>query len=161
VQENFYTDEVVPEGAYKSDARTCYRWTEQSLENLYKVNRGKDSTVYHPARPILPATMVVGRPYESSYKYTIYGVGGQKSGVGEVKQIQRLIRRETVALSNARYKDCIVVESVWFNPADKSGVKKRKLVWYAPDVGPVKVEHDLPLDEKVVKGKMSALLAKR
>lgn len=163
VQDHFYTNESVPDGIYQSNARTCYRWREGGLENLFKTNVGKDSTYYQPARQILPASMEIDKTYENTYKYTIFGIGGQKSGVGEVKQIQRLLKRDAVALSNARYKDCIVIETVWYNLGEKNGngAKKRKLIWYARDIGPVKVEHDLPLDQEVVKGKMSALLAKR
>ncbi len=156
-----YADEIIPDGNYKSEAHTGYRWDKTGLVHVFKATPGKDSVTYAPARVILPISMEVGKSYENGYDWTLYGIGGQKSALGQVKQSERLLKRESVKLSNARYKDCVVVETIWSDPNDKSGQKKRKLVWYAKGVGPVKVEHDTPLDDDAAKGRMSALLAKR
>lgn len=153
--------ETIPEGAYKSQVKTIYRWGDAGLEHLAKVNPDKDSTAYVPSRIIIPARMEVGTVYDNGYSWTNYGIGGQKIGVGSTRQTQKLVKRDSVVLSNGKYKDCVVVETVWYDPSVKNAPKKRKLVWYAKDVGPVKVEHDTPLNGDKVKGKMSALLAKR
>jgi len=156
-----YSIETIPDGKYKSKAVTLYKWDSVGLVNLYKVNPGKDSLAYSPVRYILPAQMEVGRDYETSYLWTTFGLVGQKTSVGHVNQRQKIVRRESVTLPFGRFKDCILVETVWWNPGDKTNLKKRKLVWYARDVGPVKVEHDIGSDPNSSKGKMSAILIKR
>ncbi len=156
-----YSLETIPDGKYKSTARSCYRWDSVGLVSLYKVNPGKDSLAYSPVRYILPAQMEVGREYETSYIWTTYGMVGQKTSVGHVNQLQKIVRREGVTAPNGRFKDCLLVETIWWNPGDKTKAKKKKLVWYARDIGPVKVEHDIALDPSKVKGKMSAILTKR
>ena len=156
-----YSVETIPDGKYKSLSRSCYKWDSVGLVNFYKVNPGRDSLTYSPARYILPAQMEIGREYETGYTWTTYGIAGQRISVGRVNQRQKIVSREGVTLPYGRYRDCIRVETLWWNPDDKSKAKKKKLVWYARDVGPVKVEHDIDPDISTQKGKMSAVLTKR
>jgi type IV pilus secretin PilQ/predicted competence protein len=155
-----FATESIPAGKYASSSRLCYKWDAAGLVNLYKVTSGKDSIFYSPVRYILPMQMQIGKDYENSYVWTNFGVGGQKTGLGQVKQTQRLVRREGVTAPTGRYKDCILIETNWWDPKDPDGTRKRKLVWYARDVGPVRVEHDLPQEPDAVKGRMSALIGK-
>lgn len=156
-----YSLETIPSGKYMSKMKSCYKWNGVGLVHLYKVSPGKDSLTYSPVRYILPAQMEIGRDYETSYTWTSFGIAGQRTAVGSVLQSQRIVKRESVTLPYGRFKDCVLIETIWWNPDDKSKTKKRKLVWYARDVGPIRVEHDIDLNPDIVKGKMSAILVKR
>jgi hypothetical protein len=156
-----YALESIPDGAYKTEAHVAYKWCNAGLLNVFKSTPGRDSIAYSPERMIIPATMEVGKSYESTYGWKDFNLEGKVTGSNQTTQTQRLVKHDTITLSNARYADCVVIETVWSDSKDKGAAKKRKLVWYARDVGPVKVEHDIPLQGGVNKGRMSALLARR
>ena len=152
--------EEIPEGSYKSQAHSGYRWNGNGLFNYYKTNIGKDSLVYSPTRVILPSRMSPDKVYENTYGWVSFGQDGKRVGGGQVVQNQRLIGKQSITTTRGRFTDCLMVETIWFDPTDKNAVKKRKVVWYARDIGPVKVEHDIKLDDTSLHGKMSAMLKK-
>lgn len=153
-------EESIPEGKYKSKSKTVYRWTDDGLLLMNKVNVGRDSTVYDSGRVIIPAKMAPGQTIENHAVWSQWK-GGQPLAKGEIVQVQTLLPKQNVTTSAGKYKNCAVVETIWYDAADKTGIKRRKVVWYAKDVGPVKVESDIPLEEKALKGRISGVLTKR
>ncbi len=153
--------ELIPEGSNKSAARSGYRWSDQGMLNLYRVNDSGDSMSYDPPRIILPDKMVVGKVYKNRYGWRKWS-GGRRLQSGEVMQRQRLIGHFTVSTELGRFKNCAAVETISCALVDgEESNQKRKVIWYAEGVGPVKVEGDIPLDNYSLEGTLSALLTKR
>ena len=153
-------EELVPSGPRKSEAVTAYSWLDEGMQNLYRVNGGGDSTVYDPPRMILPAEMVKGRRYMNQYNWSRWSKG-KNVAEGTVEQQQRIVGSYSVSTGVGRFKKCVAVETIWFDPDDSASQKKRKVVWYAPEFGPVKVEFDIPVDAPALQGELSALLVKK
>jgi type IV pilus secretin PilQ/predicted competence protein len=154
-------EENIPDGAYKSVAFSGYKWADQGMLNLYRDYVGGDSVSYESARVILPARMKKYKTYVNSFKYRKWDKNRQLKSSGETVQQQRLIGKFTVSTEAGKFKDCLAVETISFPPGAEEIEKTRKIVWYAEGVGPVKVENDIPLDDNVLRGGMSALLANR
>ncbi|MCF7810827.1 hypothetical protein K9N50_07545 [bacterium] len=154
-------EENIPTGIHKSLAFSGYRWSDQGMLNLYRDYVGGDSVSYESARVILPALMKKDKTYVNSFKYRKWNENGQLKSSGETIQEQRLIGKFTVSTGAGKFKDCLAVETISFPPGAKETEKRRKIVWYAEGVGPVKVENDIPLGENALRGGMSALLANR
>jgi len=153
-------NEATPTGPHPSEARAAYRWSEQGMLNLYRTTVGGDSTVYDPPRVILPVRMAEGKVYENRYRSVGWDASGQQGEPKEVVQRQRVVGRFTVNSALGKFANCLAVETIWFN-ADEPSNATRKVVWYAPDVGPVKVEHDIPTGSPTLKGTLSALIYQR
>lgn len=153
--------ESVMSGSNISKARTGYRWSEQGLVNLYRKNTGGDSTAYNPPRLIIPGELVENKTCRSVFDWAKYSARGQLKGKGRIIQIQRLIGRHHVTTKVGRFRDCAAIETIWYDPDHPVSSRKRKVVWYAPLVGPVKVENDIALEAPSLKGKLSALLIER
>ena len=148
-------------GPHVSKTRTGYRWSEQGLENIYKQNVGGDSTSYSPPRIILPSAMIENETCRSVYNWTKYSANGRLQGRGRVIQIQRLIGKHHVTTKVGRFRDCVAIETIWYDPDHPVSSRMRKVVWYASRVGPVKVENNIALEAPSLKGKLSALLIER
>ncbi len=153
--------ESVLSGPQVSRARTGYRWSNQGLENLYRLTLGGDSTAYDPSRIIIPRAMIENETYRNAYNWNRYSSSGKLVARGRVIQIQRLIGRYHVTTKIGRFRDCAAIETIWYDPDKPSSSRMRKVVWYAPQIGPVKVENDIELEAPSLKGKLSALLIER
>ena len=143
------------------EIRLGYKWTDNGLENVYRVNHLNDSTYFSPPRIILPRRMAEDIPYENSYNWVERSSNGKVIGTGRVVQIQRLIGKHNVSTHMGRFRSCVAVETVWYDPDSPETSRKRKVIWYAPRTGPVKVENDISIDEPSLKGNQSALLSER
>lgn len=138
-------------------AQTGYQWGPQGMVNLYRAVVGGDSVVYEPVRVILPARMTEGKTFESRYRSVAWSTGVRRGEAREFVQRQRLLGKFRVTAPAKTYEDCVAVETVWFDTVEPDKVT-RKVVWYAPGVGPVKVEQDIPAGSPGLKGSLSALV---
>ncbi|NQU05608.1 MAG: hypothetical protein HQ568_05905, partial [Calditrichaeota bacterium] len=154
-------EENIPSGTYSSQAFSGYQWTDDGLNNIYRDYIGGDSTLYSPARVILPARMKLNETYVNGFKYQKWDKHNKIKSSGETIQQQRLIGKFTVSTTVGNFTDCLAVETISFEMGAESSEKNRKIVWYAEGVGPVKVESDIPLNENALRGGVSALLVKR
>ncbi|MFN3821296.1 MAG: hypothetical protein ACK4OO_03095 [bacterium] len=157
-EETFWIKEVIPAGRYKSDSWTQYRWSPEGLINYAKVTNS-DTIRYDPYRLILPAEMVPDKVYESRYVQR-QKAPSERGAVKEVVQMQRLIALQGVTTPAGRYPKCAVVETVTYDPQSPSTTRRRKVVWYALGIGPVKVEAEIPPGAKELKGGVSGYLAR-
>lgn len=156
--EVFWVKELIPAGRYKSTSSTQYRWSPEGLVNYVKASNS-DTIRYDPYRLILPSEMVPDKVYESRYVQRQKTPSGQGS-VKEVVQMQRLIGLQGVTTPAGRYPKCLVVETITYDPQSPSTTRRRKVVWYALGIGPVKVEADIPPGAKELKGEVSGYLAR-
>ncbi len=150
---------IADSGSKSGQARSGYCWDDAGMLNLYRVCDVADSMIYDPPRLILPRDMIAGKVYENRYGWQKWN-GKKKIQSGEVVQKQRLIGRFTVSTELGRFQDCVAVETISYTPDAPKSDHKRKVIWYAEGVGPVKVENHIPLDEPSLQGTLSALLIK-
>ena len=154
-------NESIPDGPNQSEARTGYLWNDTGMLNTYRTNLGGDSIAYDPPRLVLPAEMADGQVYENRYGWISFDSQRRKLDSKQVTQRQRLIGRFAVNSALGKFSNCLAVETVWFDSNAPNADPKRKVVWYAPDVGPVKVEQDIPIGAPTLKGATSALISER
>lgn len=154
-------EENIPTGPHKAQAHSGYMWTEDGMVNLYRGYVNGDSVSYSPSRVVLPREMVIGKTYEYQYGWQKWDSSKRKKDSGEIIQKQRLVGKFTVTTTVGRFSDCLAVETISFKPGASEEQYDRKVVWYAKGIGPVKVEDDIPLEERALNGALSALLVKR
>lgn len=154
----FWVEEDIPAGRYKSRAYTRYGWLPTGLVNTAKVV-GTDTTLFLPDRLILPRDIEQGREYQTRYrqKEVRKEVQGAEK---EIVQVQKLIAKQGVTTPLGRYPDCLVVETITYEPQAPNETRRRKVVWYARGLGPVKIEADIPLNAAELKGVVSGYLAR-
>ncbi len=160
VELNYIAEESIPEGRYKSKSRTIYKWSDDGLMLLHKVNIGRDSTIYENGRIVIPSKMLESQPNENRAKWRLWKQD-KTSTEGEIIQVQTLLARGGIETPAGYFKDCVLIETFWYDAQDKLGIKRRKVIWYAKGVGPVKVESDIPLDATTLKGKISGVLTSK
>ncbi len=153
-------DESILSGPHSSKTRIGYLWSKGGMFNTFRVSEAGDSLAYAPPRVVLPRKMVEGELCENRYGWEVWDRKGKRIRSGRVVQQQRLIGRFTVNTDVGRFQECLAVETVWFNPGKLAETTRRKVVWYAPGIGPVKVENDIPPGAAALQGSLSARLNK-
>lgn len=152
--------ETIPEGPKRCEARSGFLWSDMGMLNVYRVYQGGDSMSYSPRRVILPKLMAEGEVYENRYAWKRWQ-DRRAIRSGEVIQRQRLVGKFTVTTGAGRFRDCIGVETISYEIGAPVSEHKRKVIWYASDVGPVKVESEIPQGKQALEGALSAMLVER
>lgn len=143
-----------------AEAKSSYRWTSMGLENLFRIGNGGDSTAFIPGRNVIPAKMIPNKEYSFEHQFRRFDTSGNETAKGTTVQIHKLLGIGIVTTEAGRFRDCIAVETVWWNKSPVTP-KMRKVVWYALGVGPIKIENDIPFEEDNWKGKSSGLLVSK
>lgn len=160
-RKSWLMSESIYDGRANGKARSGYYWSKNGLYNEYRANMGGDSISYKPARLVMPVNMQTNKRYRSTYNWKTHNQAGGISSEGRVEQVQRFLGEYNITTKVGRFQKCAAIETIWFDKDDPTAKKQRKVVWYALDVGPVKVENDISLGDESLKGKISALLSNR
>lgn len=139
---------------------SAYLWDAEGLKHLNRIEEQGDSIVFTPPRRVLPAKMDSGEIYRQVYTHELYESDRKLECSINVKQEQKLVDSGSITTETDKWNDCVAVETVWTNQyADGSIQVKRKIVWYAKGVGPVKIISDIPISSQSRKGEAVGELA--
>lgn len=100
-----------------------------------------------------------GQSFTEDYRYTVHAVGGTVKYSADVRQEISCSGTETVVEGDKNWQDCLVVRTVKTDTfSDGRTVVKRSSVWYALNVGPVKIMTGIPPDLKDGEGEATGYL---
>ena len=133
--------------------RSAYLWDGEGLKHLYRASASRDCTAFRPPRFVIPLKMEMGKPIRNEYTYEVYSPAGNVNYTGEVRQNQSLIEIGSVEAGGKRWENCIAVETVWTDSQSNGNKQtRRKLIWYADGVGPVKIISGIPVNSSSLTG---------
>jgi len=155
----FIVADTLYEGMGKDISRSAYRWDADGLKHLYRVTDDGDSTVFEPARMVLPSKLDPSQPLSYKYKYAIYNKNKKVKIQGEVLQQFKIINRDPVATQYSQWKDCAAVEITRTDKfGDGSTIQHQGVVYYARNVGIVKIVNELTPAVGPISGAETGLL---
>jgi hypothetical protein len=139
---------------------SAYLWDDEGLKHLYRIAANGDSARFNPPRIVIPTTMQCDSIYRYNYHYEVYSPGGNMTFKGDVQQKYKLHEVGSVETGEKSWKDAVAIESLRQDDfPNGESIKRRALVWYAKDVGPVKIISGIPTDIDELVGDMTGILA--
>ncbi len=140
-------------------SRSAYMWDSEGLKHLYRVAANGDSTYFRPARIVLPSNLNIGKDYNHNYHYNVFSVSGDKIFSGDVRQKYRLIGSDRVVTPYGKWDKTAVIESIRIDDyPNKTTQVRRQVIWYAENVGPVKIITGIPLETEEFTGETTGQL---
>ncbi len=139
--------------------RSAYLWDGEGLKHLYRTSSNGDSTSFRPPRLVLPAKLVNGKTHRSDFRSEVYSPFGDKRYAIDTRIDQAIIDSGTIEVEGRQWENCLAVETV-SNETHSNGTRKtkRKVIWYAKDVGPVKIITGIPLKTPNIQGEETGIL---
>jgi len=146
-------------GSKTEISSSAYLWDDDGLKHLYRIAANGDSACYHPPRIVIPSVMQKDSIYRYNYHYEVYSSNGNIPFKGDVKQQYRIHKVGTVKTDEGTWKDAVAIESQRRDDFPNGEVRmNRALIWYARDVGPVKIITGIPPDADQPVGDMTGIL---
>lgn len=143
-------------------SRSAYVWDAEGLKHLYRISAGGDCTAFDPPRLVFPARLETGRIARSSYRFRVYSAGGEERFQASVEQQQKLLASVEIAVPGGRFEAAPGVETIWTDTySDGSSQTRRRAVWYAREVGPVRIVSGIPANSPRLEGDATGLLDRR
>ena len=140
-------------------SRSAYMWDSEGLKHLYRVTAAGDSTCFRPARIVLPSNLNIGEDYNNNYHYNVFSISGDKIFSGDVRQKYRLIGSDRVVTPYGKWDKTAVIESIRIDDyPNKTTRVRRQVIWYAENVGPVKIVTGIPLETEELTGETTGQL---
>lgn len=147
--------------------QSAYVWDNDGLKHLYRSSATGDCTVYSPPRIVLHSKVTVqlagienSKSHRSNYKYHIYSSQGALKYSTDVTQEQRLINSDAQVIDGKTYNDCIAIETILTDTyPDGKRLTKRRVIWYANEIGPVKIITGISPNSPQIKGEETGFLA--
>ncbi len=140
-------------------SQSGYSWDQSGLTHLYKINSNGDSIHFNPPRVVVPGSMTAELPFRSDYRYAVYSPSNEVRYSGNVRLVHKLEKAEKVESNAGVWDDCVVVKTIRTDTdTDGKTYTRRKAVWLAKDVGPVKLISGIPETSKQLKGDLIGLL---
>ena len=152
------TDSTEQYGEYVVN-NSAYLWDDEGLKHLYRASIEGDSTSFRPPRKVLPLKLDGGKTYTHDYRYEVFTSSGVIRYAVDVRQTQKIIDSGSVDVGEKHWDNCVAVETVWtetYSNGDKN--TRRKLIWYAESVGPVKIISGIPHKAQILKGESTGTL---
>ena len=139
--------------------RSAYLWDGEGLKHLYRASSSGDSTAFKPPRMVLPSKIESGKTHRSDFRSELYSPYGEKRYAIDTRLDQTIIDYGAVGTNGKQWEGCIAVETLSTETYSTGTRKtKRKVIWYAKDVGPVKIITGIPLKNPNLQGEETGTL---
>ncbi len=140
--------------------RSAYLWDGEGLKHLYRTITGGDCTTFLPPRLVLPFKISGAKPHGYDYRCQVFDPTGTLKYAVNIHQSQKLVEAGVpVEVGEGRWDDCVAVETMW-STTYTSGAREthRKAIWYARQVGPVRIVAGIPTRSPSLEGEETGVL---